>query len=142
MSSDWTFFTNAVNPSNSSNLNNLNNPLLKAFDIFTKELLLDPVVINDHIDQYGYKKLVVDTNGSNDIIKMPTGPTGPSGPSGPIGPTKYHFLKSRFMTNKKLRQVLIEHYNPYRIYVKGPIPILNNDSFETGLWNIEFSRLR
>jgi hypothetical protein len=111
--SDWTFYNK-----------NKNEPLLNALNIFVKSLLLNKEDITNEIRINGFKRILINTDGQNDIINTES---------------RYTFLKSRFLTNKKLKQKLIEYYNPIGIFVKGPFDVIKRDG--SVQWIIELCRI-
>lgn len=120
---DWTFYTN-VNYKDNSN----DDPLIKAFNKFIKDLMIDPEEINKEINKgRDMKRIIINTDGKNDIID--------------IG-SDYHFLKSRFLVNKKFKQKLIEYYNPFKIYVRGPINVYDRVSNPSTIWYIDLCKLK
>ena len=83
-----------------------------SFNIFYESLLYKYDDIIDTIRADGFKKIIVDTSGSNDIIKLNN--------------NGYVFLKSKFINNIKLKRQLIEYYNSIGIFIKGPYAVDKN----------------
>jgi hypothetical protein len=121
--SDWTYYTN-INLIDDRN----EDPLVKAFNIFVDSLTTNIAIasILESIDTTGSYVITIDTDGPNDIIKNND------------KKSSYVFLKSKFLQNKKLKQRLIDFYNPYDIFVKGPL----QNSVDLHVWTIVLCKLR
>ena len=114
----WKFYTK-INPHNEKPTD----PLSKAFELFINELLLSP----EEISKIHIKKFIINTNGDyNNII---------------IENCKTIFYKNIFLKNKKFKQKLIDYYNSYGIFVKGPKEIIKSDGVTTGTWIIELNKI-
>jgi hypothetical protein len=116
---DWTFYTDNQN----------DNPLIYAFNKFSNELTID---VNKQellkwLENNDYMRININTEGTHNIIESIKGHT---------------FFKNRFLINKKFKQKLIEYYNPYNIYVKGPINIINKDHSLSNYWYIDLYPLK
>jgi hypothetical protein len=127
--SDWTFYTHVI-----INKNNNDDPLIRASDTFLKELLLDPDLVKESIEKHNFHRIYINTDGTLDIITDQKDQKDQK--------RGYTFLKSKFLSNKKFKQRLIEYYNPYRIYVKGPINVLKKDFTNSPLWYIDLCILK
>ena len=118
MGSDWIYYT-TIKPNRKyvTDINNIdyNNEFNKAFDIFFKQC----IVSNEKLEKQSI--VYIDCSGENNII---------------VKDNNYHisFLKSKFLLNKKLKNKLIEYYNPLGYYVKGPIQM------SEAIWMLEFKR--
>ncbi len=87
-------FKTYVNPLNTNII-----PVMKAFNIFLKELCIDPSIIEPG------SSLKINTAGESDLIKI----------------DECHiFSKKKFTLNKGFQHKLEEYYNKYGIYVSKP----------------------
>ncbi len=152
---DWTYYTNI-----NYRENNKEDPLLRAFNTFIKELLLDPEVIRQELERTEFKRIVINTEGKNDIINsspkkehQSQGQNQWNKYSGHVYRNdhrndeykeykEYIFLKSKFLVNKKFKQKLIDYYNQHKIYVKGPINVLKKDYSNSNSWYIDLYKLK
>ena len=105
----------------------LNDPLTRAFESFLSDLLIDEKIVKDLV-KLQPKRLLINTTGTNDRVIVKN-----QGPNVPI------FLKSRFLSNRKFKQRLVDYYNPINIFVKGPKEVLKRDGESTNQWIIELS---
>jgi hypothetical protein len=125
----WKYYT-YVKP----NKNKLNDPLIKAFDLFLKEVILDKEEILKFFNngQQGpqIKRIIIDTNGPSNNITIKNNDF-----------TKNVFYKDRFLTNRKFKQTIIDHYNSLGIFVKGPCEIIRKDNTSSGIWIVELSKI-
>ena len=106
----WSYYTN-INPFVIKQDTNM----LIAFDTFLKELCLDVSKILPEIEKYNKYVITINTEGLNDIIKNDQ------------LTTYKNFLKSKFIFNKRLKQKIIDYYNNYDIFSKGPIRVSEHE---------------
>ena len=116
----WIYYTN-VKP------NNENDPLNKAFDMFFNELCLDINELYKELTEEGIKKLVINTDKSRDIIKVQS------------NYKIFEFSKSKFLMKRKFKQRLIDYYNKYGIFIKGPFECVLEDGTSINKWVIELN---
>jgi hypothetical protein len=106
----------------------LNDPLTRAFESFLSDLFIDEQIIKKELVKIQPRRLLINTNGAHDRVVVKN-----QGPNVPI------FLKSRFLSNRKFKQRLVDYYNPINIFVKGPKEVLKRDGESTNQWIIELS---
>jgi hypothetical protein len=125
----WKYYT-YVKP-----ISNHNDPLIRAFNSFVNDLLIDEETIINYLKNNNNKKyFIINTDDQNDFIQN----KDPSRSSDLIY-SDHIFLKSKFLSNRKFKQKLLDYYNPLNIFVKGPSEIFKRNGVSTQKWVIELS---
>jgi hypothetical protein len=123
----WKYFTH-VTPNKKDRMND---PLTRAFDSFLSDLLFDEIIIKKELEKNQPRRLLINTNGDHDKVVIKNSNSS----NDPI------FLKSRFLSNRKFKQRLVDYYNPIGIFVKGPKEVIKRDGESTNQWLIELSKI-
>ena len=106
----------------------INDPLIRAFNIFSSELMIKKDVLLKEFETKKIKQIFINTDPEFNIIKVNT------------GPIEHIFLKSKFLDdNRKFKQTLIDYYNSFGIFVNGPTQIYKRTGETTNKWLIELS---
>lgn len=118
---EWVFYTHITIKCSR------NDPLFEASGLLMKEFIFDIDEIKKEIENNGRFRIIINTDGHLDLIELG-------------GQKKSVFLKSRFLSNKKFKQKLIEYYNPHKLFVKGPINIVNKNGTNSPLWYVDLCK--
>ena len=111
----WIYFT-TISP--------YNNSYEEALSIFFGQCLIAKERLSEHLMHNECYRFLVKTDENNNTIKTKDNKI---------------YYKSKFLSSKGFKKMLVEHYRPLGIYVKGPTELITKDSCITNRWMIELS---